>query len=149
VADVVVGPGLEATWRDARRKRVRSRAWIWLFSSIGRCMQRHRYKESLRFLNTVEAAVTPVKLIHTIRFSLRRVRAEKKPSTAFIHEAEVGLKWKIQRGCRRSTAPSPSTTKRQSHSSEPSQPQPSSMLSTVTQPAPSQGGEEALDRVHP
>lgn len=33
VADVVVGPGLEATWRDARRKRVRSRAWIWLFSS--------------------------------------------------------------------------------------------------------------------
>ncbi|SFE79711.1 DDE superfamily endonuclease [Methylobacterium sp. yr596] len=33
---------------------------------IGRCMQRHRYKESLRFLNTVEAAVTPVKLIHTI-----------------------------------------------------------------------------------
>ena len=32
------------------------------------------------------------------RFRRRRVRAEKKPSTAFSHEAEVGVKWKVQRG---------------------------------------------------
>src|SRR5215204_1265705 len=32
------------------------------------------------------------------RRSRRRVRAEKKVSTALIQEAEVGVKWKIQRG---------------------------------------------------
>jgi hypothetical protein len=40
----------------------------------------------------------------TPRRSRRRVRAEKKPSTAFSHEAEVGVKWKVQRGCRASQA---------------------------------------------
>jgi hypothetical protein len=33
-----------------------------------------------------------------------RVRAEKKPSTALIQEAEVGVKWNTQRGCRSSQA---------------------------------------------
>ena len=33
---------------------------------IGRCMQRHRHQEFLRFLNTVEAAVPAGKLIHCI-----------------------------------------------------------------------------------
>ena len=28
----------------------------------------------------------------------RRVMAEKKPSTALTHEAEVGVKWNVQRG---------------------------------------------------
>ncbi len=33
---------------------------------IGRCMQRHRHEEFLRFLNTIEAAVPAGKLIHVI-----------------------------------------------------------------------------------
>src|SRR5690348_7354255 len=33
---------------------------------LGRCMQRHRHQEFLRFLNTVEAAVPAGKLIHAI-----------------------------------------------------------------------------------
>src|SRR3712207_2097269 len=33
---------------------------------LGRCMQRHRHQEFLRFLNTVEAAVPTGKLIHVI-----------------------------------------------------------------------------------
>ncbi len=32
------------------------------------------------------------------------VSAEKKPSTALSHEAEVGVKWNVQRGCRASQA---------------------------------------------
>jgi hypothetical protein len=37
---------------------------------------------------------------------LRRllVSLAKNPSTAFSHEAEVGVKWKVQRGCRASQA---------------------------------------------
>src|SRR6478609_9160183 len=38
------------------------------------------------------------------RLSRRRVSAEKKPSTAFSHEAEVGVKWNTQRGWRESQA---------------------------------------------
>jgi hypothetical protein len=41
---------------------------------------------------------------NTLRRSRRRVRAEKKVSTAFSHEPEVGVKWKVQRGCRPSQA---------------------------------------------
>jgi transposase len=33
---------------------------------IGRCMARHRHQEFLRFLNTVEAAVPPGKLVHCV-----------------------------------------------------------------------------------
>jgi transposase len=33
---------------------------------IGRCMQRHRHQEFIRFLNTVEAAVPAGKLVHAI-----------------------------------------------------------------------------------
>jgi transposase len=33
---------------------------------LGRCMQRHRHQEFLRFLNTIESAVTAGKLIHVI-----------------------------------------------------------------------------------
>ena len=33
---------------------------------IGRCMARHRHQESLRFLNAIEAAVPPGKLVHCI-----------------------------------------------------------------------------------
>ena len=33
---------------------------------IGRCMQRHRHQEFLRFLNAVEAAVPPGKVVHAI-----------------------------------------------------------------------------------
>ena len=38
------------------------------------------------------------------RLMRRRVRAEKEVSTAFGHEPEVGVKWKIQRGWRASQA---------------------------------------------
>ena len=38
------------------------------------------------------------------RLSLRRVSAEEKPSTAFSHEAEVGVRWNTQRGWRESQA---------------------------------------------
>ena len=34
----------------------------------------------------------------------RRVSAEKKVSTALSQEPEVGVKWKVQRGCRSSQA---------------------------------------------
>ena len=33
---------------------------------LGRCMQRHRHQEFLRFLNTIEGAVPPGKVIHVI-----------------------------------------------------------------------------------
>jgi hypothetical protein len=33
---------------------------------VGRCMQRHRYQEFVRFLNAVEAAVPAGKLVHAI-----------------------------------------------------------------------------------
>ena len=33
---------------------------------LGRCMQRHRHQEFLRFLNTIERAVPPGKVIHVI-----------------------------------------------------------------------------------
>jgi hypothetical protein len=33
---------------------------------LGRCMQRHRHQEFIRFLNTVEAAVPAGKLVHCI-----------------------------------------------------------------------------------
>ena len=36
------------------------------------------------------------------RFRRRRVNLAKKPSTAFSHEHEVGVKWKTQRGWRAS-----------------------------------------------
>jgi hypothetical protein len=42
----------------------------------------------------------------TPRFSLRLVSRAKKPSTALIQEADVGVKWKVKRSCR----PSHSTT---------------------------------------
>jgi hypothetical protein len=32
----------------------------------------------------------------------RLANMAKKPSTALIHEAEVGVKWKVKRGCRAS-----------------------------------------------
>ncbi len=37
-------------------------------------------------------------------FSRLRVSLAKKPSTAFSQEHEVGVKWKVQRGCRASQA---------------------------------------------
>ncbi len=33
---------------------------------LGRCMQRHRHQEFIRFLNTVEASVSAGKVIHAI-----------------------------------------------------------------------------------
>jgi hypothetical protein len=38
----------------------------------------------------------------TPRFNRRFVSLAKKPSTALNHDAEVGVKWKVQRGCRAS-----------------------------------------------
>src|ERR1700680_5204942 len=38
----------------------------------------------------------------TPRFNRRFVSLAKKPSTALSQDAEVGVKWKDQRGCRRS-----------------------------------------------
>ena len=40
----------------------------------------------------------------TPRFRRRRVSLAKKPSTALSQEAEVGVKWKVQRWCRASQA---------------------------------------------
>jgi transposase len=37
-----------------------------LFAVLGRCMQRHRHQEFLRFLNTIEGAVPVGKVIHVI-----------------------------------------------------------------------------------
>ena len=41
---------------------------------------------------------------NTPRLSRRLVSLAKKPSTAFSQEAEVGVKWKVQRSCRSSQA---------------------------------------------
>jgi hypothetical protein len=38
----------------------------------------------------------------TPRFSRRFASLAKKPSTALSHEQEVGVKWKVKRGCRSS-----------------------------------------------
>jgi hypothetical protein len=38
----------------------------------------------------------------TPRLSRRRASLAKKPSTALSHDAEVGVKWKVQRRCRAS-----------------------------------------------
>ena len=38
----------------------------------------------------------------TPRFRRRFVRVANRPSTALIHEAEVGVKWTWKRGCRAS-----------------------------------------------
>ena len=38
----------------------------------------------------------------TPRLSRRLVSLAKKPSTALSHEPEVGVKWKVKRGCRAS-----------------------------------------------
>ena len=40
----------------------------------------------------------------TPRFRVRLVSVAKKVSTAFSQEQEVGVKWKVQRGCRASQA---------------------------------------------
>lgn len=40
----------------------------------------------------------------TPRLSRRRVSLAKRPSTGLSHEAEVGVKWKVQRGCRANQA---------------------------------------------
>src|ERR1700685_215742 len=37
----------------------------------------------------------------TPRFNRRFVSLAKKPSTALSQDAEAGVKWKVQRGCRR------------------------------------------------
>lgn len=44
---------------------------------------------------------------NTPRFSRRLVSLAKKPSTAFSHEDDVGVKWKVQRGWRSSQASVP------------------------------------------
>jgi len=38
----------------------------------------------------------------TPRLSRRLLSVAKKPSTALIQEADVGVKWKVKRGCRSS-----------------------------------------------
>jgi hypothetical protein len=37
------------------------------------------------------------------------VSSAKKPSTAFSHEQDIGVKWKVQRGWRSSQARAPGT----------------------------------------
>ncbi len=121
---------------------------------IGRCMQRHRHEEFLRFLKTIEAAVPAGKLIHVI---LDNYGTHKHPEGASLAgpasaldlplHADLGLVDERGRGLLlrpdpaqaenvaasagsstfrlRSTATSPSTTTGQSPSSGPSQPPPS------------------------
>jgi transposase len=44
---------------------------------LGRCMQRHRHQEFIRFLNTIERAVPAGKMIHAI---LDNYAAHKQPN---------------------------------------------------------------------
>jgi sulfopyruvate decarboxylase TPP-binding subunit len=62
-------------------------------------MQRHRHQEFVRFLNTIEAQVPVGKLIHAVvdNYATHK-RLAKKPSTVLSQDAEVGVKWKVQRG---------------------------------------------------
>jgi transposase len=55
---------------------------------IGRCMQRHRHQEFIRFLNAIEAAVPAGKVIHLIMdhdatHKHPKVRAERHPRFTF------------------------------------------------------------------
>ena len=49
---------------------------------LGRCMQRHRHQEFLRFLNAVEAAVPAGKLVHCHPRQLRHPQAPEGPGLA-------------------------------------------------------------------
>ena len=49
---------------------------------IGRCMQRHRHQEFIRFLNAIEAEVPAGKLIHVIARQLRHPQASQGPRMA-------------------------------------------------------------------
>ena len=44
---------------------------------IGRCMQRHRHQESIRFLNAIEAQVPARKTVHVVLDNYRRPQASK------------------------------------------------------------------------
>ena len=65
---------------------------------LGRCMQRHRHQEFIRFLNTVEAAVPAGKLIHVILDNYAthkhpKVLAwlERHPRWTFHFDPDLGL----------------------------------------------------------
>ena len=67
--------GVEGLLRDKTRKPTTT-----LFAALnvldgtvlGRCMQRHRHQEFIRFLGAVEAAVPAGKLVHVIRYPAER-----------------------------------------------------------------------------
>ena len=89
---------------------------------IGECLPRHRAREFIKFLRKIDRLVAKHLALHLIvdnysthktkevqawlakhpRFNRRFVSLAKKPSTALSQDAEVGVKWKVQRGCRRS-----------------------------------------------
>ena len=60
---------------------------------IGQCMQRHRHQEFLRFLNCLERDIPAGRLIHVILDNYG-----SHTSTALSQDAEVGVKWNVQRG---------------------------------------------------
>src|SRR5438046_4586140 len=52
---------------------------------IGRCMQRHRHQEFIRFLNTIQAEVPAGKIIHVILDNYGPAPASQDAGTAAIH----------------------------------------------------------------
>ena len=80
---------------------------------IGRCMQRHRHQEFIRFLNAIEAAVPAGKIVHVI---LDNYAAHKHPKVRRLARPPSAL--------RSSTSPRPpapgSTPSRASSPSSPS-----------------------------
>ena len=77
---------------------------------IGRCMQRHRHQEFIRFLNTIEREVPAGKLIHVILDKLRRPQASQgnrvaraSPALHLPFHPDFGLLAECRRGLLRQT----------------------------------------------
>jgi transposase len=113
---------------------------------LGRCMQRHRHGEFIRFLNSVEAAVPAGKIVHVI---LDNYAAHKHPnarawlprhprwifhltptSASWLNAVEGFFSTLTRRRLRRGTLPASSTRRRPSSATSPT---------TTSAPDPSSG----------
>jgi transposase len=60
---------------------------------LGKCMQRHRHQEFIRFLNAIERAVPAGKAIHVILDNGACPRAGHRPDPWAAHKHDKGRQW--------------------------------------------------------
>ncbi len=94
---------------------------------LGRCMQKHRHQEFIRFLNAVERAVPAGKAIHAIAAGCSTSRPPPLPGST---------PWKASSQCSRAVASSAASSARSPISRPPST---ATSVSTTTTPSPSSG----------